>query len=268
MEAGNRTNAVILTDAILTMEDSMKQKIIVPLLAVLLFTSTGEAFAQAVFVDVHGTVEVRPAGASNWTAAAEGLTVAPDTAISTSFRSTAIIRTGSSRILLRPLTRLTLEEIIAKQGTEEIRLTLRAGRIRAEVSPPQSGKTDFTVRSPMTVASVRGTSFDFDTVNLSVDNGLVRYSYINGLTVYVAGQEESYAEDQARRVVPPQELAAASHIPQIPLYTGIKEAVTAPRYPANSPSGGGAGLVLTPGWTGGTGGTSGGGITLIPGWIP
>jgi len=197
-------------------------------LAVLLFTLAGEIFAQAVFVEVQGTVEMRHAGASGWTAAAAGMTIAPDTAISTGFQSRAIIQTGSSRILLRPVTRLTLEEIIAREGIEEIRLTMRAGRIRADVSPPQSGKTDFTVRSPIAVASVRGTSFDFDTVNLSVDNGLVRYSYINGITVYVAGQEESYAEDQARRVVPPQELAATSRIPQIPLYTGVKEAATAP----------------------------------------
>jgi hypothetical protein len=231
------------------MEDNVKKRMsmpgLTPVLGLLLFILAGGAFAQASFVEVHGTVEVRPPGASAWTAAAAGMAVEPDTAISTSFRSTAIIQAGPSRILLRPLTRLTLEEIIDKQETEEVRLFLRSGRIRAEVSPPKGGKTNFTVHSPIAIASVRGTSFDFDMVNLSVDNGLVRYSYINGLTVYVAEREESYAKEKESRVVQPQEIAAASRIPHIPLYTGIEEGAAAPRYPGH---GGGTGLTLIPGW--------------------
>jgi hypothetical protein len=231
------------------MEGNMKKRSIIsirPVLAFLLFTLAGGVFAQASFVEVYGTVEVKPAGVTAWKAAAVGMAVAPDTAISTSFRSTAILQVGSSRILLRPLTRLTLKEIAAKQGTEteDIQFYLQSGRIRGEVSPPRGGKTEFTVRSPSAVASARGTSFEFDTINLSVDNGLVLYSYVNGLSVYVAGQEASYVEDQSRRVVPPQELARESRIPQIPQYhTGVEETPDAPRY---SP---GTGLTLIPSWT-------------------
>jgi ferric-dicitrate binding protein FerR (iron transport regulator) len=213
-----------------------------PVLAVLVFALAGQAAAQAVFVEAHGKVEVLSPGASEWTAAAAGMAVEVETLISVGFRSGALIQTGTSRIQLRPLTRLSLEEIVLLEGSENIGLSLRAGRIRADVSPPQGITTEFTVRSPVTVASVRGTSFEFDTVNLTVDNGLVRYSHINGLTVYVAGREESYAEDEVRRVVPPQELLEASRIPQIPLYTGIKEMPAAPRYP------GGARITLMPGW--------------------
>jgi hypothetical protein len=231
-----------------------------PVLAVLLFVLAGQAGAQAVFVEVHGTVDILPPGASEWTAASAEMAVESHTLISVGFKSGALIQTGSSQLLLRPLTRLSLEEITLLGERENIGLSLRAGRIRVDVSPPQGISTEFTVRSPMTVASVRGTSFEFDTVNLTVDKGLVRYSYINGLTVYVAGQEASYAEDELRRVVPPQELAAADRIPRIPLYTGIEERPAAPRYPGgDTPSGGGdpsdggdpsggSGLALTPGW--------------------
>jgi ferric-dicitrate binding protein FerR (iron transport regulator) len=214
-----------------------------PVLAVLVFVLAGQAGAQSVFVEVHGKVEILPPGASEWTAAALGMAVETKALISVGFNSGALIQTGHSRIQLRPLTRLSLEEVTLSQGSERIDLALRAGRIRADVSPPEEVSTEFTVRSPMTVASVRGTSFEFDTVNLVVDSGLVRFSYINGLTVYVARQEASRAEDEARRVIPPQELAEASRIPKIPLYTGIEEMPAAPRYPM-----GGTGLTIVPSW--------------------
>jgi hypothetical protein len=230
----------------------MKRNLILPpVLAVLLFFAPrGQAPAQAVFMEIQGKVEILPSGAAEWTAAATGMTIEKGSVISTGFKSSALIQTVSSRILLRPVTRLTLEEIIGLEGNEAISLALRSGRIRADVLPLQSGKTEFTVRSPMTVASVRGTSFEFDTVNLLVDDGLVRYSYVNGLTVYVAEGEASYAEEKARRVVPPQELAAGSRIPQIPLYTGVEEIPGAPRYPAgvSPPKGNNTGLELIPGW--------------------
>jgi hypothetical protein len=204
------------------------------------------AEAQAVFIEVHGKVEIRSPGASGWTAAAEGMNIDRETVISTGFKSGAVIQVLSSRILLRPLTHLSLESIIAGEGSEEIELSLRAGRIRTEAPPPAGRPLVFTVRSPMVVASVRGTSFEFDTVNLLVDKGLVRYSYINGFTVYVAEGEGSYAEDEARRVVPPQELAAAGRIPKIPLYTGVEDPPADPRYFAIG--GGSSTLRLSPGW--------------------
>jgi hypothetical protein len=219
-------------------------------MAVLLFILAGQAAAQdvvldtlqAVLAEVRGKVEVLPPGAAEWIPAEAGMVLEADSVVSTAYRSSAVIQTGSSRILLQPQSRLTLEEIVAlEEGRgESLRLFLRAGRVRADILPPVGGgSTEFTVRSPMAVASVRGTSFEFDTVNLLVDRGLIRYSYINGITVYVAGLEKSYADDQARRVASAQELAAGSRIPQIPLYTG----------PGGAPIvGDPAGLVLTPAW--------------------
>jgi hypothetical protein len=233
-------------------EETVKRNLIRPAAAVLLFALAGQAAAQAVLVEARGTVDVLFSGAAGWRAAEEGMTVEADTVISTGFRSTVLIQTGSSRIHLQPVTRLTLEEIILRGESEAINLSLRAGRIRVDVSPPRGNTVEFAVRSPIAVASVRGTSFEFDTVNLAVDNGLVRYSYINGITVYAAEGEASYAEDPTRRVVPPQELAAADRIPRIPFYTGIEETPAAPRYPgispAGNPPGAGTGLILLPNW--------------------
>jgi len=66
------------------------------------------AFAQeAVIKELTGTVELKKAGAAEWENAAKGQSVAVDTVISTSFKSTAIISIGNSLITVRPLTLLT-----------------------------------------------------------------------------------------------------------------------------------------------------------------
>jgi hypothetical protein len=80
------------------------------------------------------------------------------------------VQTGSALITVRPLTRLTLTEIQAMQDTETINLNLQAGRVRVDVNPPAGTKASLEIASP---ASVRGTSFEFDTRNLRVNSGTV-----------------------------------------------------------------------------------------------
>ncbi|MDR1105579.1 MAG: FecR domain-containing protein, partial [Treponema sp.] len=129
----------------------------------------------AVIRDIAGTVEVKLPGADDWTPAEAGMFIANNTSISTGFKSTAILVLGESLVTVRPLTRLTLDELIRGQSNDTVALSLRTGRIRAEVRPPAGGKTDFTVRAPVATASVRGPAFDLDPVNLNVTEGLVRY---------------------------------------------------------------------------------------------
>ncbi|AEF84897.1 conserved hypothetical protein [Treponema primitia ZAS-2] len=177
---------------------------------VLIFISAGGIlFAQdfGTFWEVNGTVEIRsPDG--TWVRAGPGDRIEKATLISSGFKSSAVISLGDSIVMLRPLTRLSLEEILQNKEGEAISLSLQTGRIRAEVSPPSGGRTDFTIRSPSAVASVRGTSFEFDTVNLRVLHGQVLYSRINGTQVPVAGGEMSYVDEIEGRVVSPFEAAA------------------------------------------------------------
>jgi len=148
------------------------------------------AFAQSgVIKELAGDVSLKPAGAAAFVAAAEGASVALDTVVSTGFKSTAIIAVGSSVITVRPLTRLTLKEMQTSSGTENINVNLQAGRIKVDVKPPAGTKANFTVQSPSATASVRGTSFDFDTVNLKTFEGKVSFSGNIGapMMVYVGG---------------------------------------------------------------------------------
>jgi hypothetical protein len=178
----------------------------------LVFAGIWSAFAQegqTVILEARGTVEIQDGGSAEWRAAAPGDAVGKNAVISTGFRSTALIALGDSRISVRPLTRLALEELAQRDAAEDVRVYLRTGRVRAEVRPPSGGRTDFTVRSPIATASVRGTSFEFDTRHLYVNDGRVLLEGGNGQTVYVDEGRRSYVDESEQRVIPPFEAEAA-----------------------------------------------------------
>lgn len=168
-------------------------------------------FAQApvaVIKQVAGTVEIKAPG-KDWVPAKAGASLSKDTAISTGFKSVAVVTVGASTLTVKPLTRLTLGEIARLEGSETVRLALLSGRVRADVKPPAGGKTDFTVKSPTATASVRGTGFDQDIVNLDVDEGEVEFAGPDGLPVQVgAGQSSTVDEDGG--AVPPEDMPGES----------------------------------------------------------
>jgi hypothetical protein len=153
-------------------------------------------------VDLRGTVEIKTSGASAWRAAVEGESLELETLVSTGFRSSAQIRVGNSTIQVKPLTRLSLEELASAAESERVSVYLRTGRVRANVNPVSSQRrTDFTVRAPTATASVRGTAFEFDTMNLSVTEGVVEFSGNDRAVVYVAEGQSSAPDPVSGRVV-------------------------------------------------------------------
>jgi hypothetical protein len=172
---------------------------------------------QAVIKEFYGTVELKAAGSAVWVKAADwGSPLERNTAISTGFKSTAILKIGNSTLTVRPLTKLTLEEIIQNQGNEQINLNLQTGRVRAQVIPPAGGRTSLTVKGPIATASVRGTVFDFDTLNLDVEEGAVIFSGENGRTVTVYAGGSSTVDAVTGQAAGPRETAAAELYPAMP----------------------------------------------------
>jgi hypothetical protein len=104
--------------------------------------------------------------------------------------------------------------------TETIGLEMRTGRIRADVSAPTGNKTDFTVKTPMTTASVRGPSFYIDPMNIRVNNGTVRYETLAGMgraskvQVY-AGQNTWLDSDTGKTVNPMQAAEISRTLPDL-----------------------------------------------------
>ena len=156
---------------------------------VLMFMLMGlslSVFAQnGVIKEVTGTVEIKRAGETAYAPAKAGDTVSENTVISTGFRSTAVVEVGGTTIHVRPATRLTLTEIRALDREESLQMNLRSGSVRVDVTPPAGSRSNTRVQSPAASASVRGTSFYFDTRNIRVTQGTVLFNGNRGYTVQV-----------------------------------------------------------------------------------
>jgi hypothetical protein len=170
---------------------------------------------NGVITELTGTVELKPAGQTDFIPAKAGDTVAVDTVVSTGFKSTALIRTGSTLLTVRPLTRLSLSEISSSAGTETLNVALQTGRVRVDVNPPVGTKASMTVRAPIATASVRGTSFEFDTHSLTVLNGTVDFQGSQGRIMPV-GAGSSSEINKNGRPADPVETFAAGLLPQPP----------------------------------------------------
>jgi hypothetical protein len=169
---------------------------------------------RALVRNVQGTVEVKAPGAAAWRPAVPGQELEEETLVSTGFRSFALLEIGSSTITVRPLTRLSLREI-RSGAADRVDIQLTVGRVRAEVKPPAGGSVNFTVRGPSVTASVRGTVFEFDTVNLTVDEGTVAFSGADNTAVYVAAGEASAPDPVSGRTAAPVEIGAARSAPPL-----------------------------------------------------
>jgi len=176
------------------------------------------AFAQnGVIKELTGTVELKSASSAVFAAAKAGDIVRQDTVVSTSFKSTALIEVGSTVITVRPLTRLTLTEIRASSESETLNVSLQTGRVRVDVKPPVGAKASMTVSSPTATASVRGTSFEFDSRNLYVISGNVLFKGTRGVYTLITTGSESTTDQNGS--ADPLAFGDAAYRPPMPVGT-------------------------------------------------
>ena len=86
---------------------------------------------------------------------------------------------------------MKLEELAQKEKTVRKGLRLNFGRVRAEVKTAEGLRHDFTVRSAVATAAVRGTEFEFDCSAVDVFSEVVVLSNPVGQSQSVAGGERS-----------------------------------------------------------------------------
>jgi hypothetical protein len=182
-------------------------------LIILALLCAAQVFAQnGVIKEFSGTVELKRAGQADFIPAKPGDTVAKDTVISTGFKSTALVNVGNTVLTVRPLTRLTLAEISASADSETLNINIQTGRVRVDVKPPAGTRANTTVSSPTVTASVRGTSFEFDTQSLNVLDGTVAFAGRRGGMMLVSAGSKSEVRDNGR-VADPIETYAAELLP-------------------------------------------------------
>jgi hypothetical protein len=150
------------------------KKLIASLLVIFAIAASASAATEAVLSGIKGKVEVKPANGA-WAPAKEGMKIDLRTTLSTGFDSTATIAIDKSKIVVKPLTRLTLDKLLEQSsGSVSASMYLRVGAVQASVKAAVPGTPqDFKVQSPYSTASVRGTEFSFDGFYLRVTNGVV-----------------------------------------------------------------------------------------------
>lgn len=131
------------------------------------------AAPQATLKSIQGKVEIKTLNANAWAPAKEGMVIKTMTTISTGFDSSVTLEMDGNSIFVKPLTRMTLDQLVEQQGTVKTSCYLRVGGVKASVKSAEGVKQDFQVQSPYSTASVRGTVFEYDGLKLKVIEGLV-----------------------------------------------------------------------------------------------
>jgi hypothetical protein len=160
----------------------MKKYLGILVLCIVGISSLAATTLTATITEVAGKVECKFPGA-DWKPAKAGDILPAGSFISTGFKSTAILKMESSTLTVKPVTRLSLEELVKSEGTTKTQMFLMTGRVKAEVTPKEGEKAEFKVKSPTATASVRGTGFEFDGQNLLVDHGAVQFESETGIGI-------------------------------------------------------------------------------------
>ena len=164
----------------------------------LMLASVGILYAaEARVLEIDGRVEIRTTPNDAWADLEEDMAVPVGATISTGFGASAIIQVGpAARLEVSALSRLTLEELIEREGLVESDLHLGVGRVRADVEAVEGVQSDFNLSSPVSTAAVRGTSFEFDGVNVRVFQGRVSLSNrFNQSSTVAQGESSSTTGD-------------------------------------------------------------------------
>ncbi len=171
----------------------MKRTVLI--LIVLMAAGVLSAQQTATVRATTGKVEYRTTPGASWQAAQVGAELPLGTTISTSFGARATVQFGFSTLQIEPLSRLTLEDLVQRDGAVDTSLRLNVGRVRAEVRDAGGLEQNFQLRSAQATASVRGTEFSFDGVNVQVFSGAVTMlnRFNQGSTV--GGGEQSSVPD-------------------------------------------------------------------------
>jgi len=156
-----------------------------------LAVTVSAAAPNAVLSQMKGKVEIKAPGATTWTAATVGMTIVPLATISTGFDSTATVTIDKNNIYVKPLTRISIDKLIEESGTVTTNVFLRVGSTTTSVKSSEGVKQAFNVSSPYSTASVRGTEFDYNGVQLNVTEGLVALSL--GRPNREGGNDNDYA---------------------------------------------------------------------------
>lgn len=119
--------------------------------------------------------------------------------VSTGFQSELKIEYGGSVMSLGALTRITLENMSSSEKKDNVSVYLDTGAVRSKVTHTQDRRVSYTVKSPVAVASVRGTDFTFTAKGNVTCHGGAVVVYPN--TAYRKNRNDIIAVNATREMV-------------------------------------------------------------------
>jgi len=155
--------------------------------------------AEAKVTYTKGKVEVNRNGA--WVTLKVGDAVKQSETINTGFQSEARLNLNGSVLAVPALTRVTLETLSTSDKKDKVSLYVDTGAVRSKVTHTANRKIDYTARTAVAVASVRGTDFTISAKgNVSCREGAVAvYSakrYAQEMAEQEAAEEEQEEEGE------------------------------------------------------------------------
>ncbi len=177
-------------------------------------------------VSISGKVEAQNQSGT-WIPLKAGDALVAGTMISTGFKSEATVKLGASVLTIKPLTRMTLTQLLEKEDTVDTELFLEVGNVKAEVNSLNNKKNGFTVRSPVATASVRGTVFEMGEELVILQGAVVFTSPVGQKRTGSAGQELKITNDSVSSPVAALQTQMATIVLSSTPSTEVKSAIKA-----------------------------------------
>ena len=179
------------------MKRLISKLIIAALLTVLASASVFAASAKVTYI--KGKVEV--SRGNGWVSLKVGDVVNEAETISTGFQSEARLNYNGSVMAVPALSRITLEALQSSGNKETVSIKVDTGAVRSKVTHAEGKRIEYTARTPVGVASVRGTDFAvFASGRARVFSGAIAYyrasDFVMPSFAAAAVEDEKPAEDQ------------------------------------------------------------------------
>jgi hypothetical protein len=117
-----------------------------------------EGKLTATLAKIDGVVLIRKAGTADLVPVIEGQALESGDFISTLPESTATIAfSDRSTIVVKEMTQLRMGALLTEAGKNKIEVLLKVGELKAQVAPRETLRPDFSIKTPVATASVRGT---------------------------------------------------------------------------------------------------------------
>ncbi|HLF55029.1 MAG TPA: FecR family protein [Candidatus Nanoarchaeia archaeon] len=189
------------------------KKLIIIAVIVLLIIGTGyfllapvSATAAVLYVE-RGQVEVN--SGSGWQIGTDEMELSKGSQVKTGDGEATVVLLEGEVVHLEPNSEIKLDQISGKK----IHITQLAGETWNKVTKI-SGISEFTIETPTTVATVRGTEFILNEEELDVSEGEVDYGLKAGEKIKVMGGKRALAKMLREENIPEERLARIRNFPE------------------------------------------------------